>query len=104
MLHNDRTWSVVGVSSPEDMAAMLAEQTWCGCNGFRVHDTCYLFLNDATGPDGAQEYAVVKELGGGKLRQVESLTLGSWVTVARAADLIRQALAGECDDSEFATM
>jgi len=27
----------------------------CTCNGFRLHG--YMFLNDATCPDGAQEYA-----------------------------------------------
>jgi hypothetical protein len=58
----------------------------------------YLFLNDATGEDGAQEYAVVKvpENPGDPYRQVESITM-SWCTEEKALGYILKALAGEYD-------
>jgi hypothetical protein len=57
----------------------------------------YLFLNDATCPDGAQEYAVVKERTGG---QVESITF-SWCTYYRALELICEIVAGRYDNERF---
>ena len=46
------------------------------CQGFRHRG--YLLLNDATSEDGAQEFAAYKELQGGEVLQIESLTI-SWM-------------------------
>lgn len=56
MLHKNRRWCVTPVASAEELAEKLTEMTWCGCSGFRLGG--YLWLNDATSPDGAQEFAV----------------------------------------------
>ena len=55
MLHSKRIWSIVTAESAEWLAEQLTQFTWCGCNGFRLGD--YVFVNDATCADGAQEYA-----------------------------------------------
>lgn len=89
MLHVRRVWSVTDETDPDELARKLTATTWCACNGFRLAGV--LFLNDATGPDGAQEYAVVDAA---TLRQVESITFG-WLDQPRAADYIRRAIAGE---------
>ena len=74
-----RRWCVTDVSCAEHLAVALTGQTWCGCTGFRFGG--YLWLNDATSPDGAQEFAVVR------IRdhaQVESVTFG-WVDATRGS-------------------
>lgn len=110
MLHKNRRWVLFAVPTAEDLARKLTEMTWCGCNGFTVAGTDYLFLNDATSGDRAQEYAVVKRIGadiivheGGvsTALQVESITF-SWCTYERALDLIRHVLAGEYDHADYA--
>lgn len=68
---------------------MLTGQEWTPCSGFRHGG--HLWLNDATGPDGAQEYAVVRE---DDHAQIESVTFG-WVSGARGLAIIREVIAGE---------
>ena len=58
MFHDRRTWCVSPVETPEELAEKLTEHSWCICTGFEIQG--YLFLNDATSEDGAQEYAVVR--------------------------------------------
>lgn len=79
MLHRNRAWCVAKVETAEQLADKLSEHTWCGCNGFELDN--YLWLNDSTGPDNAQEYAVVQEPTDNdpEYRQVESITV-SWCT------------------------
>ena len=79
MMHNNRVWCVSPVETAEELADKLTQYSWCCCTGFELDD--YLWLNDATGPDGAQEYAVVrKPTGDGPhFWQVESIT-ASWCT------------------------
>lgn len=104
MLHNNRRWVVATVATPEELAQKVTEITWCCCNGFRIEGTDYLFLNDATSADGAQEYGAVKRLDaseGAQWLQVESLTLG-WCTYERALELIRKVLAGDYDHADYA--
>ena len=60
MLHKNRLWSICQVDDPQELARMLTEHAWCLCTGFQIAG--YLFLNDATSEDGAQEYAVVKRI------------------------------------------
>ena len=91
MLHTRRIWTIGYVDSEEELAAKLVNHTWCTCNGFRLNG--YLFLNDATCPDGAQEYAVIKESTGA---QVESITF-SWCTYYQALQLICEIVAGRYD-------
>jgi hypothetical protein len=92
MMHKFREWSIcrdlTRWRQPDDLdafatlAGMLTEQDWCACAGFEVGSL--LVLNDSTGPDGAQEYVVIR---GGW--QVESLTV-SWMETPRLADTLRR--------------
>ena len=92
MMHKTRRFVVVD-AWPEEMAEKLTNHTWTPCTGFRVGG--YLFLNDSTSPDGAQEYAIVKD---GK--QIESITFG-WCDKAKAAEYVRRILAGEYDSAAY---
>jgi len=95
MMHTRRTFCVFPVETADDLAEKLTAHTWTLCTAFRLHD--YLFLNDSTGEDGAQEYAVVKAAADdGPALQVESITFG-WCDRAKALDYIRRTLAGEFD-------
>ena len=97
MLHRNRIWTIADVVDAETLAEQLTQSTWCCCNGFRLGG--YLFVNDATGPDGAQEYAALKPLGEDYV-QVESLTF-SWMTREKALDIIRRVIAGEFDHEHY---
>jgi len=94
-MHHKRTFRVAPVASVDDLVQKLTEQTWTLCTGFRLDDAgrAYLFLNDATGEDGAQEYAVFRQTSEGWL-QVESVTF-SWCTAERAREIILGILAGQ---------
>jgi hypothetical protein len=93
MFHCRRRFSVADVASAEELATKLTEQVWTLCTGFRFGG--YLFLNDSLSPDGAQEYAVVRE---SDSVQVESITFG-WCTRDRALRLIENIVAGRCHES-----
>ena len=100
MFHKHRRWAITQTESPEDLAHKLTEHTWTCCTGYELQD--YLFLNDATSADGAQEYAIVKKDDGNRRPvQVESITM-SWCTYYKALRYIREAIAGEYDRSQFA--
>ncbi len=104
MMHRNRRWGVGPVPTPEDLARKLTDQTWTLCTGFYVqgHED-YLFLNDASHEDGAGEYAVVRgRIGSAEYVQLESITF-SWCTYEKALAYVQQAIAGQMDDSEFAT-
>lgn len=99
MLHDRRVWCVSDVDSAEELARKLTETTWCCCTAFQLGE--YLFLNDSTSPDGAQEYAVVKRMGdNGRPEQIESITFG-WCDAAKALEYIHETLAGHYDRSGF---
>lgn len=93
MWHKRRIWQIFPAESAEWLAEALTQSTWCGCNGFSLGG--YLFVNDATSADGAQEYGVLRKNGEHYL-QIESVTF-SWMTQARALDLIHRVLRGEYD-------
>jgi len=97
MLHTNRQWSIVEAQSAEWLAEQLTEMTWCGCGGFALGG--YWFVNDATSPDGAQEYAVLR-LVGDRYIQIESITF-SWLQPERALAIIRQVLAGKFDGENY---
>jgi hypothetical protein len=100
MFHHDRVWCVTAAASAEDLARKLTEITWTCCTAFELGG--YLWLNDATSPDGGQEYSVLKRFGpGGRPLQVESITF-SWCDHATALEYIQRTLRGEDDENSFA--
>ena len=100
MFHRRRVWCVSTASSAEELADKLASTNWCCCTGFELGG--YLFLNDSTSPDGAQEYAVLKKNGGNNLFiQIESMTFG-WCDEPEALEFVRETLAGRYDHNSFA--
>ena len=99
MFHDHRVWCIGEVTTAEELARKLTETTWCCCTAFVLGE--YLFLNDSTSPDGAQEYAVVKRTGGnGRPEQIESITFG-WCDAAKALAYIQETLAGHYDGGDF---
>ncbi len=94
MLHSNRIWSIAEAESPEQLAYQLTRLIFYRCNGFRLGE--YVFVNDATGADSAQEYGVLKPDAGGYV-QIESYTF-SGSTPERALGFIRAVLAGEYDN------
>jgi hypothetical protein len=100
MLHSDRVWCVMQVAGAEELARNLTDGTWTCCTGFELEG--YLWLNDSTCPDGAQEYAILKKVGPeGRLFQIESITF-SWCNFAEALEYVQQALRGVGDRNDLA--
>lgn len=100
MFHKNRVWCVTAVESAEDLALRLTETTWTCCTALALGD--YLWLNDATSPDGGQEYAIIKRAGpNGKPLQVESITF-SWCDNAEVLAHIERTLRGDDDENDFA--
>ncbi|MEQ1829925.1 MAG: hypothetical protein ABL921_28440 [Pirellula sp.] len=95
MLHSKRIWSIASVATAEELASKLVQYTWTGCQAFQLDG--YIFANDSTSPDGAQEYAVLRATGAGdELVQVESITF-SWCDESQSLALILKVKAGDCD-------
>lgn len=88
MIHGKRKFSITDVGTAGELATDLTQHTWTLCTGFRHGG--YLFLNDSFGPDGAQEYAVIRESDG---VQVESITF-SWCDEGKAREYIEAIVAG----------
>lgn len=86
MMHRTREFQVSDVATPAELAEKLTQHDWCPCQAFAIGGL--LFLNDSTGPDGAQEYGVVR---GGT--QIESVTFG-WMNEPDALDTIKRLLDG----------
>ena len=100
MFHNRRVWCVTQVDSAEELARKLTTVTWTCCTAFGLGG--YVWLNDATSPDGGQEYSVVKRHGpNGCPLQVESITF-SWCTEAQGLEHVQRTLRGEDDGNDFA--
>lgn len=102
MLHDSRVWCVAAVASPEELAENLTSITWCCCAAFRIagHPN-YVWVNDATCEDGAQEYGVCHiDPETGTVRQVESITF-SWTTYESALEMIRSTLVGNDDANDW---
>ena len=99
MFHSNRRWCIAKVNSAEELAKKLAETTWCCCTGFEFDG--YLWLNDSTSPDGAQEFAVLKLNGpNGKPAQIESITFG-WCEYEISLEYIKHTLEGLDDQNSF---
>ena len=97
MMHFNREWSVREIATADELAEKLSSLTWCCCQAFAIGN--YLWLNDATSPDGAQEYAVLKHEGD-RLIQIESVAM-SWMNREEILDCIRETLAGKDDNHDF---
>src|SRR5690554_121999 len=80
--HTDRHWGISTIQTATELASLLTEHSWTLCTGFRWNG--YLFLNDATSEDGAQEFAVIREA---DMAQVESIT-ASWMSRERMLDFL----------------
>lgn len=91
MMHKTRRWRISTCESSAELSRKLTQHTWTPCTGFALQG--WLFLNDATSPDGAQEYAVVRLDSDGHHRQYDSVTFG-WMTAAEALDWLTEFLAG----------
>lgn len=92
MYHTNRVHTVKGVNNILELTDYLANYTWCRCNGFEYKG--YLFLNDATSEDGAQEYAIFKK---GNPTQIESITF-SWCDFIEAITDIYEIISGGADN------
>ena len=103
MMHSNRIWCVTEVESAEELALKLTTGTWCCCQAFRIKGhSHYVWLNDSTSEDGAQEYAVCRQdLATGDLRQLESISF-SWCDRDRALQFIFATLSGDDDHNEWA--
>jgi hypothetical protein len=80
------------------LARDLSERSWTLCTGFQFGS--YLFLNDSTSENGAQEFAVVL-ITDEDFIQIESITFG-WCTVEQAQRYVLDALTGKMDKNTFA--
>ena len=99
MWHSNRSWSLQTIDSRERLAFKLAHLTWTSCQAFQVDG--YIFANDSTGPDGAQEYAILRPIPDElKLVQIETVTF-SWCSEVKALELIVQACIGNFDANRF---
>ncbi len=102
-MHNNRVWSLSEVQTVEELAEMLTKTVWCCCSAFFIADHPeYVWLNDATSEDGAQEYAVCR-IGASddQLIQIESITF-SWCDYEKAVSYIQSTLNGDDDDNDWA--
>lgn len=98
MLHKNRYWVVTTVESDASLVQQLTQHTWTGCTAFELHG--YLFANDSTCADGAQEYVVLNAAHGDLLTEIESITF-SWCPERRALDLIHQVCSGDFDGANY---
>lgn len=102
MLHKSRTWCLHSVTDAEDLARKLTESTWTLCTAFGLAD--YVFANDSTSPDGAQEFAVLRSRDArGDYQQVETITF-SWCTEEQAFTLILSVLAHQFDEQDLGSV
>lgn len=94
MMHKTRVFGVAEIADPAELAAKLQGQTWTACTAFKSGP--YYFANDSFSEDGAQEYAVLREVSPGVLAQIESITFG-WCTPEKALHYVKETLAGKYD-------
>lgn len=103
MLHSKRIWTLSTVASAEELAHKLIHYSWTGCQAFQLGG--YLFANDSTSADGAQEYAVLRPSAadGNELVQVDSITF-SWCTEVNALEIILRIIAGDYDSIVYGSV
>lgn len=98
MMHKRRRWCLRPGEDAEELATQLTQHTWTLCTAFELGG--YLFLNDSTSENGAQEYAVLKRQPNNRYVQIESITFG-WCTTEQAYQLIHDVLVGKYDDEAW---
>ncbi len=99
MLHRTRIWSLQAIDEAERLAYKLSNVSWTCCQAFELKG--YIFANDATSADGAQEYAVLRATRDcPELIQIESITF-SWCNEGQALELIKAVCAGDFDSNEL---
>lgn len=81
MMHKNRPHNVAPEACLAILVGKLAEHTWTMCSGFSWKSLT--LLNDSMGPEGAQEYTVLRD---GK--EIESLTV-SWYDPAELETALR---------------
>lgn len=95
MLHRTRIWSLQSIDEAERLAYKLSNISWTCCQAFELKG--YIFANDSTSEDGAQEYAILRATREcPELVQIESITF-SWCTEERALELIKAVCSGDFD-------
>ena len=89
MLYKNRRHKITPISTAIELAHKLTRHTWTACSGFSYGG--FLYLNDSSGPDGAQEYAVLREKtnADGSHDVIESITF-SWLSASEALGYIEQ--------------
>jgi hypothetical protein len=98
--HEGRTWQVQPIGTARDLALKLREMTWCCCQGWEHGN--YLFLNDATCPDGNQEYAVLRAVPNDRYIKIESLTVNWYESEEKLCKDIEDILNGVYDSADWA--
>jgi hypothetical protein len=91
------------LANAEELAQKLSGETWCCCQAFRIagHPR-YVWLNDSTSEDGAQEYAACRVgLAKGDVHQLESITFG-WCDYETSLRYLRETIDGKDDNNEWA--
>ena len=76
MLHDTRVWGEPVEVTLDEFIDKVTNYTWTNCTAWKVGP--YVFVNDAFGGDGAQEYAVLEQDAEGNWFQIESWTC-SWM-------------------------
>ena len=95
-MHKGRTLGVGDIEDLDVLVDKLKEWSWTLCTGFRWRGL--LILNDSTGEDALQEYAIVREA---DLMQLESLTV-SWYEPAKLKVDLTELADGRWGDSSYA--
>ena len=94
MMHKRRVFTVETVETLDYLVMQLSKHSWCMCQGFRWSGL--LILNDSTGPDGAQEYSIVREK---DKMEIESITV-SWCSTEELTGYLKRC-AENIDSHEF---
>jgi hypothetical protein len=87
LIHRTRVFRITPVGDVATLVEKLHQRTWTACTAFQLHDV--VFANDSFSPDGAQEYAILRDG-----RQIDSLTV-SWCTRAELECAITNYVAGK---------
>lgn len=87
MMYPKRPHKVCEVADLATLVHKLTNYTWTTCSAFSWRSLT--LLNDSTGPDGAQEYAVIRAS-----EQIESITV-SWMKPDELRELLEQYERGE---------
>ena len=96
MMFRNRSYQVWPLADLDEVVTKLTEHDWTTCQAFAVENL--LLANDSTGPDGAQEYAVIRDG-----RQIESLTV-SWMKPERLKEVLQELLDGGSSDMGAVTL